>query len=459
MWPYWLAILKYQSLGNLPCCHDDLIAIRELLDATKKFSKIELIENSDADALKSQLRTIVDINSPIGELFFYFSGHGCLHKNEFYCCATKFDQERPNDTGISNNDLHTILKLADPELVVKVIDACNSGTLLVKSDGEFISPRDHQFKNLIQISSCLESQNSLPGEPLSIFTEKFRSSALRKNKGVVYYVDIISSLKDEFLDNNDQIPFFVLQGTGREEFVHDARLMDALRKKLATETNSSAQSEDENVQTQPTTPSLQSLLSNTEENIATLEEITSFVDTFFNNLIETLSGVDVTDYFDVETTEHSEFVEPTAEAFIIRVLTREQRADEFVTATIKREKVRNSPLHMLGMSTFLEIFADEQEYREAYNLQLNCDMERAQIKITLTPKYRSLSQLVLVVTCAPSLENCYVFEIISQHKLKDFGEFQTKGKEVIRRWYKFKWTQSTDGVVAKIKSKFDEIVR
>ena len=449
---------EYQSLGKLSCCHDDLLAMEKLLDATKKFPKIEVIENFDADALKSQLRTIVDTNSPTGELFFYFSGHGCLHEDEFYCCATKFDLKRPNDTGISNNELHTILRLANPELVVKVIDACNSGTSLVKSDGESIFYREHQFKNLIQISSCLESQNSLPGEPLSVFTEKFRSSALRKERGAVYYTDIISSLRDEFLPNNDQIPFFVSQGTGREQFVHDASLMDALRKKLAPEINSSVQSEGENGQTQPATPSLQSLLSNAEKNIATSEKITSFVETFFNNLTKTLSGVEFTDYFDVEITEHSDFVEPTAKAFIIRVLTTEQRSDEFVTATIKDEKIRNSPLHMLGISTFLRTFAGEQEYRKAYNLQLNCDMERAQVKMILTPKYNSLSQLVLVVTCAPSLENCYVFEIVSQHKLKDFGEFQTKGKEVIRRWYKFKWTESTDGVVAKIKSKFDEIV-
>ena len=451
---------EYQSLGNLSCCHDDLVAMKELLDATEKFpNKIELIENSDADTLKSQLRTIVDTNSPIGELFFYFSGHGCLHKNEFYCCATNFDQKRSYETGISNNELHTILKLANPELVVKVIDACNSGTLLVKSDGEFIFNREPQFKNFIQISSYLESQSSLTGKPLSPFTEKFRSGALRKKQGPVYYIDIVNSLKDEFLLNNDQIPFFVSQGTGREQFVDDAKRMDALRKKLAAETDSSVQSEGGNVQTQTTTPSLQSLLSSAEENIATPEKITSFVDTFFNNLIETLSEVQFTDYFDVETTEHSDFVEPTAKAFIIRVLIREQRSDEFVTATIKKEKIQNNPLHMLGMSTFLSTFAGDEEYREVYNLQLNCDMKRAQISIAFTPKYRSLSQLVLVVTCVPSLESCYVFEIVSQHKLKDFGEFQTKGKEVVRRWYKFKWTETTDGVVAKIKSKLDEIVR
>ena len=450
---------EYQSLSKLSCCHDDLIAMRELLEATEKFSNIEVIENSDADSLKSRLRTAIEANSTIGELFFYFSGHGWQHEDEFYHCATNFDQKRPNETGISINELHTMLRLANSELVIKVIDACNSGTLLVKSDGEFISHQKHQFNNLIQISSCLQSQNSFAGEPLSVFTEKFRSSVLRKKQGIVYYTDIINSLRDEFLPNNDQIPFFISQITGREQFVNDAKRMDALRKKLATETNPPIQSEGENVQNQPTKPNLQNLLSEAERNMATPEKITSFVDTFFDNLIETLSKqAEFTDYFDVETIEHSDFVETTTEAFIIRVLAREQRSDEFVTATIKKEKKRNNPLRMLGMSAFLP-FAGDEEYREVYNLQLNCDMKRAQIRVAFTPKYHSLNQLVLVVTCAPSLENCYVFETVSQHKLKDFGEFQTKGEEVIRRWYKFKWTQDTDGVVNKIKSKLDETVR
>jgi hypothetical protein len=86
-------------------------------------------------------------------------------------------------------------------------------------------------------------------------------------------------------------------------------------------------------------------------------------------------------------------------------------------------------------------------------------MQRAQIKITLTPKYRSLRQLVLVVTCAPSLENCYVFEICTQHALKDFGEFDVEGDEVVRRWYTLRWEQSTDGLVAKIAARLGEVAR
>ena len=92
---------EYQSLNNLSCCHDDLMAMKELLKATKKFPNIEVIENSDADTLKSRLRKTIETNSAIEELFFYFSGHGCLYKGEFYYYATNFNQEQSNVTGIS----------------------------------------------------------------------------------------------------------------------------------------------------------------------------------------------------------------------------------------------------------------------------------------------------------------------------------------------------------------------
>ena len=45
------------------------------------------------------------------------------------------------------------------------------------------------FKNILQIASCLDSQSSLTGDPLSLFTEKFRGAALRKTEGVVYYLN------------------------------------------------------------------------------------------------------------------------------------------------------------------------------------------------------------------------------------------------------------------------------
>ncbi len=260
---------QYRALSALRCCHDDLVAMRELLEATEKYADLKVVENADADELKFKLRTAIDNIQSKEELFFYFTGHGFQQDDEFYFCAKNFDSNRPNETGLSTNELHTILRPADADLVVKVIDACNSGTLLVKADGAFQSYQKHGFNNLIQISSCRQSQSSLTGEPLSVFTEKFRAAALRKTEGVVYYTDIVNTLRDEFLQNSDQTPFFVFQVTGREHFVENARCLDNLRAKLTVTIESPLQPDSEDHQILPTPPSLKTLLEIAEGNAAT----------------------------------------------------------------------------------------------------------------------------------------------------------------------------------------------
>ena len=451
---------QYSNLRELPCCHADLVAMKELLEATGKYSKIEVIEDAEADELKSRLRLANDENQSIEELFFYFTGHGCQQEDEYYCCATNFDSKQPNVTGLSSNELHTLLRQANANLVVKVIDSCNSGTLLVKSNDEhqFQTQQKHGFNNLIQISSCLQSQNALTGESISIFTEKFRAAALRKRNGAVFYTDINNVLRDEYYENNEQTPFFVFQATGREKFVDDAKRLNSLRDKLTGEDKLLPLSEGLEDQALTNTPSLQDLLEETEKIVATPDKINSFVKTFFDNLIEKVTEKEFPELFDLNITEYSDFDEPTSDAFIIRILSKQSRPDEFVTASIQRERVSN-PFARISTVAFLGMFGDDQKYREVYDLRLNCKMPRVQMKISLTPKYHSLKQLIIVVTCAPSLENCYVFEIGTQHSLIDFGKFNDEGDEVVRRWYKLHWAECTDGVVEKIALKLDEVVR
>ena len=68
-------------------------------------------------------------------------------------------------------------------------------------------------------------------------------------------------------------------------------------------------------------------------------------------------------------------------------------------------------------------------------------------------------RIVLVVTCAPSLDHCYIFEVANEHLLRDFGKYDADGPEASRRWWKVSWSETTDGIVAKISSKFTETVR
>ena len=79
--------IDYHKLPKLECCRDDLLAIKQLLEATEKYEEITIIENTEADPLKSQLRAAVDkVQSP-EELLFYFTGHGHVHQDEFFHCG------------------------------------------------------------------------------------------------------------------------------------------------------------------------------------------------------------------------------------------------------------------------------------------------------------------------------------------------------------------------------------
>jgi len=437
-----------------------LLAVEQLLRATGKYGEISIIEDAEADALKSQLRNSTNNIDSLDELLFYFTGHGYVYQDEFYHCAVGFDSARPNDTGLSTTELHTLLKLADARLVVKIIDSCYSGTLLIKSENEWFPQNKDGFKNLIQIASCLDSQNSLTGNPLSPFTDKFRAAALRKTEGPVYYTDIISTLRDAFIGNNSQTPFFVSQHTAREQFVDDAKRLDALRVALAETTARIS----EEVQIAPQAPAQPSTLLDrlvaADKKVATPELIAKFAGAFFDDLIGKISSSEFAPFFDVEHVEHDRFEELTTEEFMIRVLSNEKRADNFVTAEHTRKLRTRNPFSVgVGVYTMYDKYLDSDRYEETWHLRLNCKMERAQLKITLTPKFVNLQRVVLVVSCAPSLDHCYVFEMVTAHLLQDFGEYDADGTEVSRRWWKQEWRKSYEGIATQIAAKLSEAVR
>ena len=197
-------------------------------------------------------------------------------------------------------------------------------------------------------------------------------------------------------------------------------------------------------------PTLPELLSSAETALATPERISSFVATFFDKLKDTLSSASFSDFFQLEFAEHDSFNEPTAERFIIEVLSHEKRADNFVTAEISRKRRPANPLLGSAMMSALAGWYDDDQFVKMYDLELNCQMARAQLRITLTPKFSTLQRIVLVVTCAPSLENCYVFEIATFHMLHDFGKYDSDGNNAVKRWYKLAWDESTEIVVQKI---------
>lgn len=453
---------EYAGESNLPCCREDVSAFYSLLEATGRFDEIISKVDLDADGMRSTVRDALPLGEDCEEIFFFFSGHGCHIGGDLYLCGTDFDGSRPNETGLSHSDLIDIFRAVAPRVLITVFDACFSGAPLVKGVPVIPEIAKSGLQNVVQFSSSLESQTSLGGEKLSEFTRAFLAASVRKSEGEVFYTDIKNALRDEFLNNDSQTPFFVNQGTGRERLVDNVKKLANFKKKLSTDWSSNdydtADDADEEgnlaiTQVKPLSP-LQALAA-IEEKLGTPEDADKLIGKIFDGVIDRLSLSDFADFFEKETIEHSDFNETASEEFMISILSREERYDRLVTAEIKREKKKPLPFQsaLVGMMA-----AMNQEWVENYDLRLNCTLARAQIKLNLTPKYRALKQLQLELSCAPSLEYCYVFEVLTQHSRSDWDAFASNGSEVIRRWYKLEWDSDPEFLIEKVCTKMTSAI-
>jgi hypothetical protein len=454
----------YEHEQPLPCCREDVDAMKALLEATGRFDHICASVDLSADEMRNAVRTALPSDDGVGEVFFYFSGHGTHIRGELYLCGTTFDGHRPNETGFPHTELMDLFRAANPEVLVTVIDACYSGALLVKGDHSLAPVTKDGLRNVLQFSSSMDDQMSLGGERLSAFTRAFLEASIRKTEGVVYYTDITNTLRDDFIGNDDQTPFFVNQGTGREILVEDASKLGDFRQALLTrwrpdnvdgeESDEGDEGERAIVVATPRTPL--ELLAVAEKRMGDPESVRSLIDDLFDGVVQKFNESEFADLFETTTVEHSDFAEPIIEDFMIRVLAREPRPDRMVLAEIKRKRKKPSAFERATMG-FLHTF--DQEWTEHYNLELNCSLSRAQLKLTLTPKYTALQQLQLVLSCAPSLEECYIFELVTQHPRTDWQAFDDDGREIVRRWYKMKWGASLDFLTGKICDALTKAVR
>ncbi|MFN3522007.1 MAG: caspase domain-containing protein [Phenylobacterium sp.] len=450
-----IASAQYKHESKLSCCPADVETLASLLESTGRFDAVHTFVDCDAAALKGNLRDILQPLHGLDELFFYYSGHGYAEEGEFFLCPVDFDRERPNVTGLSDTELLVLIRDASPALTVQVIDACQSGTRLLKSSDELFPAREPELKNLVRIAACGETEDAIAGSQLSPFTERFCLAAAPAREGPVYYMDIITALRDEYRRNPDRAPQFVLQGAGRDTFVDDAQKLAAFRSKLTYGWDEAVEGDAGTVEPVPTAPvpTLADRLAELDARMAKKEDVPAYIDRLFDGLLHRLRAEGFGDAFDLAVAEHKSFHEQTTRGFIIRVLNQEQRPDEFVTATITKHRKKHRSTLFPDFSALTLAFSSDDEVSETWHLELNMAMDRAQLRITLTPRYSVLQRVVLVVSCAPSLEHCYVFELGTRHPRTDWDNFAVEGMEFTRRWYKEPWTGDPGPLIEKIVGK------
>lgn len=131
-----IGVSKYSDVkNNLPGCKNDAEAMYTILQKTEKFTSILYINQEEASAETKELITnffLEHKGKTIEEFFFYYSGHGEFLNDEFFYILSDFDAKKRNQTSLQNREVDDLIRTLAPNLVVKVIDACQSGTTYIK---------------------------------------------------------------------------------------------------------------------------------------------------------------------------------------------------------------------------------------------------------------------------------------------------------------------------------------
>jgi len=241
-----VGVSEYENYANLKACDNDITIMKNTLEKLNKYDDICYISNSPkAYEVKKKIAEFVTKhkNNSINELIFYYSGHGDRNKDDFFYVFSDFREDKRETTGLRNTELDGLIKNLNPNLTIKIIDACFSGTNYIKSTNDNIeqlfskSAKKNEFKNLYFLYSSSEEEESLANENISFFTLSFFSSLIQ-NIGDIRYRDIMAYIADDMNVKKFPEPIFIVQANNTELFGNiNSDLITYIKKELNLNSN------------------------------------------------------------------------------------------------------------------------------------------------------------------------------------------------------------------------------
>ncbi len=232
-----LGISEYKNVANnLPGCHSDAKAMHDIMVKTGKYDDILYInEKLESAIIKERLTEFIADHKKddISELILYYTGHGEFFNDEFYFQLSDYDEHKRKQTSLQNEEVDNLIKALSPDLVVKIIDACQSGKSYIKEANgisKYFKKTQERFNRCYFLNSSLNDQSSYQSDIISDFTKSFILAIKSHNSTEIRYKDIIDFISDEFEGNTSQTPFFVIQADYTEKFCSiDKPLKDYLK--------------------------------------------------------------------------------------------------------------------------------------------------------------------------------------------------------------------------------------
>ena len=232
-----MGVSHYNTIASLPACKSDTDLIFDIINSEGSYESIlSITEGTTSSEVKGKIAEWIESfrGKSISEVLFYYTGHGDFHQNELYFPLSDYSGDKRKQTSLTNSEVDSWLRSLSPGLAVKVIDACHSGILYVKDQGdtfqEFINKSGGNFQKCYFLFSSASDQYSYQDNDLSFFTRDFAKAIYHHESPTVRYRDIIDYISDSFADDPNQTPFFVTQAYNTEIF---CAISDQLKSVLA----------------------------------------------------------------------------------------------------------------------------------------------------------------------------------------------------------------------------------
>ena len=448
-----IGVSDYTKLNPLTICENDLKIMSNLLKDVAKYDVLS-ISSLDFNALetKEKLSDFINQNKDktVDELFFYFSGHGNYENEEFYYLLKDYSPDKKNQTSISNSDIDNMFKSLKPKLMIKVVDACNSGIPYIKSSDDncikkYLEDTSKTYNNCYFMFSSQRNQISLiSGNPLSDFTYSFINSIIKTNTSIIKYKHIIDYISDDFSNNKNQTPYFIAQADYTENFLN---ITNAQKKELENEINIEVQNEklsdieiinNDNKKTKSLIDYI------VEDNERYVEQETAFgiLNNVFNNLANSKLSDELNSLYEIKLTNAD--INTSANTFgileqkNIGKWLKENKHDLFAKPIYKEEEYTTTKkVPIKSWATIISGRYDQYEEKEVTKTREvissfipTIEQPFYMIKMYLKPlpKYQNIKPFDLTCACLMSKTKLQIFYYYVSYNEFSWGQYNPKNE-------------------------------
>ncbi|MEH7463881.1 caspase family protein [Bacillus thuringiensis] len=460
-----IGVSEYKNISNLDACLCDIEVMHELLNQTNEYSEILFIkENLNSNQVKDQVIEFVkkheSSEEEIDQVFFYFTGHGKTHLSEVHFLLSDYESAKLNSTSLQNSEVDSYLRLLNPKLAVKVIDACYSGATYIKDDDEQLVEKTlRESASKKELKDCyfmFSSQNNevSRAQKLSYFTESFVQAILDQDvETTIRFKNITDRISDTFssIYKDEQTPKFVNQANLTEDFcMVTTKLKEHVVKKLediGAVTSETVEKEKEE------SSLIEMVKKEAEEYCSDFSEIINAINIIGEKLEEFTLPNHIADLYELSVNKkcinRGMPVANIGKYETVLKLLDEKQKDYFVNVIYEEEEESINPY---SLAASFDLFRRKKEKKPTDLEILSGEIPFDYISIEFKAKYPSLKSYKCTLLIFLSRLNLLIMNSIAPYKEIAWNQFATEEEEMkwIYREIKIKHTQTLIDTIQRI---------